>query len=76
VGTPLHSGGLSTEHRGSMDARQEASEVWVCLVGSRRNPATDWGPAAALTVTIRNERHTREDEVNQEPRVTLKVLAS
>jgi hypothetical protein len=33
-----------------MDARQEASEVWVCLVGSRRNP--DWGPAAALTLTI------------------------
>jgi hypothetical protein len=72
VGTPLHFGGLSTQRRGSMDARQEASEVWVCLVGSRRNPATDWGPIAALTLTVRDERFTRDDEVNQAPRLTLK----
>jgi len=32
VGTPLHCDGLSEQRRGSMDARQEASPVWVCLV--------------------------------------------
>lgn len=56
VGTPLHFVGLSTQRRGSMDARQEASSVWVRLVGGRRNPATDWRPTAALTLTARDER--------------------
>jgi hypothetical protein len=39
-----------------MDARQEAGAVWVCLVGSRRNPATDGAPAAALTFAVGDDR--------------------
>jgi len=60
VGTPLHFGGLPTQRRGNMDARQEASAVWVCLVGCRRNHAIDRGPTAALSVAVSEGRFTNE----------------
>ena len=70
VGTPLHFGRLSTQLRGSMDARQEASAVWVCLVGSRHNPATGWEATAALALSVGDDRFTNDDDVNQAPRLT------
>lgn len=71
MATSLHFVGLSTQRRGSMDARQEAGAVCVCLVGSRRNLATDWRSTAALTLTVSDERVASVDEAKDGPRPTL-----
>ena len=63
VGTPLHSGWLSAQRRGSMDARQEANAIWVRLSGSRNDLATDWWATAALASQQRRGRQQNDVRV-------------